>query len=142
MFSPVIRQWLDSNQHPGYASHLRTNRSNVETELMSLGIDLNSEAAYLYINYGSAPVRGWYELNEVEQIQAATAYAHSELGVPENFLALTGIEGQGITLLDKITGSVFDVEFGQFELLSSGNLTPIAKSIGEFLLWCKNNEHA
>lgn len=142
MFSPLIQHWLDSNQHPRYASYLEANRSAIEAELISLDLDLSSEIAYLYLNYGSFPVRGWYELNEVEQIREATTYAHSELGVPENFLALTGIEGQGITLLDKNSGIIFDVKFGQFEELSAGILPPIANSISDFLLWCKNNENA
>ncbi len=142
MLSPDICQWLEANQHSGYASHLSANRGAIEAELSSLGIDLNSEVAYLYLNYGSGPVRGWYELNEVEQIREATSYAHSELGVPENYLALTGIEGQGITLLDKNTWAVFDVEFGQFEKLASGALAPVASSFGEFLHWCKRNENA
>jgi hypothetical protein len=88
------------------------------------------------------PVRGCYELNEIEQIRSATTYAHLELGVPENFLALTSIEGQGITLFDKESGAIFDVEFGEFEELTSGKLLPIANSVSEFLLWCKNRENA
>jgi hypothetical protein len=61
---------------------------------------------------------------------------------PTSYLALTGIEGQGITLLDKDSGAVFDVEFGQFEQLASGNLAPVANSFGAFLHWCQRNEHA
>jgi len=142
MLPPDICQWLEANQHTGYAQHLAANRGAIEAELSALGIDLNSEVAYLYLNYGSYPVRGWYELNEVEQIRAATAYAYSELGVPENYLALTGIEGQGITLLDKNTGAVFNVEFGQFEQLDSGTLAPVANSFAAFLHWCQRNENA
>jgi hypothetical protein len=140
MFLPIIQQWLDSNKHPSYASYLLANRSAVEAELTQLGLDLNSEIAYLYLNYGSGSVRGWYELNEIEQIRSATTYAHLELDVPENFLALTSIEGQGITLFDKESGAIFDVEFGEFEELTSGKLLPIANSVSEFLLWCKNRE--
>lgn len=142
MLSPDICQWLEANQHTGYAKHLEANRTAIEAELSALGIDLNSELAYLYLNYGSWPVRGWYELNDVEQIREATAYAHTELGVLDNYLALTGIEGEGITLLDKDTGAVFDVEFGQFEQLASGTLAPVANSLGAFLHWCQRNEHA
>ena len=142
MLSSDIRQCLEANQHSGYSRHLLANRGAIEAELLALGVDPNSEVADLYLNYGSNPVRGWYELNEVEQIREATAYAHSELGVPKNYLALTGIEGQGITLLDKNTGAVFDVEFGQFDQLASGALTPLANSFGEFLQWCKSNENA
>jgi len=141
MFSNDIRQWLLANQHPTYANRLAAKRDSIENALVSLGIANNSELAYLYLNYGPYPVRGWYELNEVEKIKKITNYAHSQLGVPGNFLALTGIEGQGITLLDIITGAVFDVEFGQFERLISGELAPIAKSFGEFLEWCKSHEN-
>jgi len=82
-------------------------------------------------------VRGWYELNEPEEIAKWTRYAQVELGVPEDFVSLTTVEGEGITLFRRTTGEVFDVKFGHFESLADGSLEPIAKSFDDFLLWCK-----
>ena len=105
--------------------------------LNELGLSIDSEIGFFYLNYGSFSVRGWYELDEVGSISESTEYAHSELGVPEHFIALSGIEGEGIILYDRSNGSVFDVEFGQFENLTSGALAPVAHTFTGYLQWCK-----
>jgi hypothetical protein len=90
-----------------------------------------------YLRYRCYTVRGWYELNDVSEIGLATAFAHRELSVSSDFVALTGVQGGGITLYNRKDGRVFDVEFGQFEKLASGELAPIANSFVEYLRWCK-----
>ena len=137
MYPDDLKKWLNHNQHHGYANHIAKNQETIRNILSSLGVPLDSELAYLYLNFGSFPVRGWYELNEPEAIGECTEYAHTELGVPKEFMALTSIEGQGITLFHKGTGTVFDVEYGQFEQLTAGVLQPIAQSFIEFLYLCK-----
>jgi hypothetical protein len=137
VFPEDLVAWLNANQHPGYAKYVAENRESIKQILFSLQIPLGSELAHLYLTYGSYPVRGWYELNEPESLQGWTEYAQTELGVPAEFIALSSIEGQGMTLFSKKTGGVFDVEYGQFEKLEAGELKPIAGSVVGFLYWCK-----
>ena len=102
----------------------------------------NGWNAYFYLNHDASAVRGWYAINEIEQVADVTEYAHSELAVPTNFMALTGIEGQGITLLDRHTQAIYDVAFGEFEQLKNGSLVPLAHPLQAFLRWCKASEDA
>ncbi len=101
-----------------------------------MGITESTELAHLYINYGPDAVRGWYELNQADTIADWTKYAHSELGVPNHFVALTGIEGQGILLYNKNDCSILDVEYGQFAQLAAGKVVPLASSVVAYLRWC------
>ena len=141
MLSSDIRDWLSRNTSPGYRAHVSANQAETERLLVSLGV-AGTELAELYLHYGPSSVRGWYELIELEEIREITAYAEAELGVPAGYLALTSIEGQGITLYERATGRVFDVEFGQFDSFSGGSLPPLASSFGEFLRWCRARANA
>jgi len=139
MLPTDIEKWLQSNSHPGYKAHFLANQANVSFYVATLEIE-GSELADLYLRHGAMPVRGWYELNEIDQIDQATAYAIRELGVPLGYLALTGIEGQGIVLYNRLSQAVFDVEFGQFDLLLKGELAPIATTFSGFLRWCRDRD--
>ena len=136
MFPQDIVKWLRSNQIASYAAHLAASKESVSSELRGLGVEAETELAHFYVHYGPCSVKGWYELDEVDTIADSTKYAHTELGVPENFLALSGVEGQGIILYDTKSGAVFDVEYGQFEQLRAGVLCPVASSVVGYLRWC------
>ena len=133
VLSSDIVAWLEGNQHPGYARHLEEHQGTIKEALQGLGIAEASDLGSFYLRFGPFTARGGYELNEVDEIKSWTSYAQSELGVSELFLALTSIEGQGITLYKRTTGEVFDVEFGQFDELAAGQLQPVASSFQEYL---------
>jgi len=105
-----------------------------------LGVDPDTELGQFYLNYPPECVRGWYELNRVEDIRRATEFARRELAVGPEYLALTGVEGEGITLYHRATGKVFDVQFGQFEALQAESLPPVASSFVEYLRWCRSKD--
>jgi hypothetical protein len=136
MFPQEIDRWLRSSFTASYAAHLAGSKSSTACHLAAMGISESTELAHLYINYGPDSVRGWYELNQPEAIADSTKYAHSELGVPKQFVALTGIEGQGILLYNTNDGSILDVEYGQFEQLAAGKVEPLASSVTGYLRWC------
>jgi hypothetical protein len=138
MFPQDIEAWLRSNVSTEYAAHVTASREATIQALNSLGIDENSELAHLYLHFGPDAVRGWYELLQADSISVNTAYAHEELGVPRHFLAITGIEGDGITLYDTRSGAIFDVEYGKFGDLAAGALEPVATSVAGFIRWCMN----
>ena len=141
MLASDISDWLNENSVPAYKAHVLAAQANTAQLLQELGIG-GTELADLYLHHGPQSVRGWYELSELGEVPELTRYAESELGVPPGYLALTGVEGQGITLYKRATGQVFDVEFGQFEQLAGGELQPVAQSFGEFLRWCRGRSHA
>ncbi len=136
MYAPKLKEWLISNGTEDYLSSVRNNNAETREHLKILFVEEDSELGKFYLNYGSYCVRGWYELNEIEEIGNWTEYARDELGVSSEFLALTSIEGQGITLLNRNTGEVYDIEYGQFEDLKEGKIEPIATSFNGFLEWC------
>lgn len=132
-----VTEWLDGNTPEPYAYAIASKQGSTLAHLKLLGIDATSDVGQFYLRYGSFSVRGWYELHEIESIAESTLWAIIHMGIPEGYLALTGIEGSGIVLYQKDTGFVFDVEFGQFEALQDGGLKPIANSFTGYLLWCK-----
>jgi hypothetical protein len=137
MFAADITSWLNANSTADSRAYAVEHRAETHGWLESLGIAPKSELAYFYSHYDAGAVRGWYELNEIDQLLDATDYAHEELGVPADYIALTGTEGQGIVLYNRNTQAVYDVEFGQFDQLANGSLGPIANSFQGYLQWCK-----
>ena len=101
------------------------------------GIAPESDLAQLYARFGwSFRTREpRYELLAPDEISEWTSYAHDELNVPQKFMALTSNEGQGIILLDRDNDTVFDVEYGQFDLLENESLSPLSESFADFLAW-------
>ncbi len=140
MLPSDVREWLESHRHAGYSSHVRSNRSRTLEKLIKLGIPAHSELAELYLDHGPAACRGWYDLCEADELERMTEFAHQELGVPANFVALTSIEGQGVTLYDCNSGTVYDVSYGQFADLEAGRLSPLALSVVDFLRWCRSKD--
>lgn len=140
MLASDITDWLKKNSTPGYKAYVLERQADTAQVLRRLGLE-GTELAELYLYYGPFPVKGWYELSELSDVAEWTHYAENELGVGPGYLALTSIEGQGITLYKRATGQVFDVEFGQFERLADGTLHPVAESFGDFLRWCRDQEH-
>lgn len=138
MFAAEITSWLNANTTASSRAHAAEHLAETQDRLDCLGVAPDSELAYFYSHYDAAAVRGWYELNEVDQVQDATDYAHAELAVPADYIALTGTEGQGIVLYNRNTHAVYDVDFGQYDQLANGTLAPIASSFQGFLQWCKD----
>jgi hypothetical protein len=137
MFAAEITNWLNANTTASSKAYVVAHLAETRDILDRLGITRESELAYFYSHFDASAVRGWYELNEIDQVHDATDYARTELKVPADYIALTGIEGQGIVLYNRNTQAVYDLEFGQFDQLADGTLAPIASSFQGFLQWCK-----
>jgi hypothetical protein len=138
MFPKEVDTWLRSRLHQiaTYVEHLAGSRLSTARHLAAMGIGESTELAHLYVHYGPDSVMGCYELNQAADIAECTKYAHKELGVPDHYVALTGIEGDGILLYNKNDGSILDVEYGQFEQLAAGKVLPLASSVVGYLRWC------
>jgi hypothetical protein len=140
-FPTDVHEWLTSNSAPGEARFMNQHLDEILDAFLKLDISPSSELVHLYVNYGAASVVGWYELNEFDVIEEATEYAHDELGVPDNFIALTSTEGAGVTLYCRETGRIFDVEFGYFDKLINGELQPVGETVVDYLRWCESNRN-
>ena len=136
MWSTELSAWLQAHSTPAYDAWLRAQTQVHAEQLRALGVDLTSELAELYLRCGASNVRGWYELLEPDQLAEATAHVQAEWGVPAPFLALTGIEGQGVVLYDRRSGAVYDLPFDRLDALCHGQLPPLASSVEGFLAWC------
>ena len=142
MLSVELRTWLQANSTPAYDAWLRAQAQVHAAQLRALGVDLTCDLAELYLKHGVSNVRGWYELLEPAQLAEATAYVQAEWDVPALFLALTGIEGQGVVLYDRRDGAIYDIPFDRLDALSRGQLQPLASSVANFLAWCRARDLA
>ncbi|WP_372722238.1 hypothetical protein [Novipirellula sp.] len=120
----------------------RDHAGDTAKSLSEIGIAPDSTIAELYTRFGwSFRTRSArYELLAPSEIAEWTGYAHDELGVPRDFIALTSNEGQGIFLMDRNSGTVYDVAYGQFDSLENGTLPPVAESFADFLVWYVGDE--
>ena len=141
MFEPEIAEWLTSNITPRYFEHVKSSQAEVRQDLRRLEIAETTEFAEFYLRFGAYSVRGWYELNEMHKVWDWTQFVRKEFGVPSNYVALTSIEGQGVTLYNRDTEQVFDVELGHFDKLTDGTLLPVATTFSDFLKWCMSKDH-
>jgi len=141
-FPNDIDTWLSEGNNPAYSEYLTGQREEINHFFEDLGIPLDSEIAHFYRHYGASSFRGWYGLNDLDQFEDMIDYSKEELGVSEDYLPLSSIEGEGVTFYQKCTGAVFDVEFGQFEAFEKGELAPIAKSFVGFLSWAKQEDES
>lgn len=135
-FSFDVHSILVSRFHEGYHRSLTSEQPEVLTTLNQLGIPLSAELSHLYLNYGPFCVPSVYHLNEIDSLLDWTEYAHQILEVDRKYLALTSIEGQGITLYDRSDGKIYDVGFGEFEMLANCEIEPAANTVSDFILWC------
>ena len=142
MFASDITRWLNGNMTTGSKAYVVEHQAEIRDCLADLGVSAGTELAYFYLHFDASAVSGWYSLYEIDQLQDATEYAHSELEVPADYIALTGTEGEGIVLYQRDTHAVYDVPFGQFDALASGSLKPVAISFQDFLRWCKGQSDA
>ena len=142
VLSSELKAWLQANSSPGYDAWLRAQAQVHAGQLRALGVDLTSELAELYLQHGAGNVRGWYELLEPDQLAEATAHVQAEWGVPAPFLALTGIEGQGVVLYDRRSGALYDAPLDRLDALRTGQLPALADSVAGFLAWCRARDVA
>jgi hypothetical protein len=136
MFAPDVERWLKGNSTPGHQQYIDSSRAETASLLRAVGVPEGTQLAHFYLHYGSFTCRGWYELNEPDQIADATDYAREEWGVPEGFIALSGFEGEGVVLYALESGAVYDVELGKLDDFLNGSLEPIAPTFEGYLRWC------
>ena len=110
--------------------------------LMQMEIDKESEFGEFYTRY-----RGGFISSEprpelldiagpaIPAIPDQTAYVLDRYELPEEFVALTSDESEGMYLYNKNNKSVYDFSVGQSQDLINGKIQPRWNSFNEFLEW-------
>lgn len=140
MFSADVERWLQSNTTPQHRQFVKSSRSGTRAELRRLGVSAGSQLHHFYVTFGAATCRGWYDLNEPDEIADATQYSREEWGVSDAYIALTSFEGEGVVLYALKDGAVYDVELRHLDAFLSGSLAPIAKTFEGYLRWCMTRQ--
>ena len=137
-----LEAWLASRCTPVSREQLAATRDATLATLHSVGVVPDSELAEFYADFGPSCVAGCHELNELAELEMWTRFVREELEVPANYVALTGIDGEGIVLYDCHDGSVHDVELSDFDELEEGLHQALASSFADYLRWCRSRSRA
>ena len=120
---------------------LRGEDQSARDALAELSIAPDSELASFYMRYQGPFIspRRFRELLDIEyptaEVVEQTDYVRGEYGVPDDFVCLTTIEGEGMYLYQVSTGAVFDVGIEDVSRLGGdGDVEPRWPSFNAFLL--------
>ncbi|MBP4047413.1 SMI1/KNR4 family protein [Chromobacterium violaceum] len=120
----------------------RKNITSAATVLHRLGISESSQFGEFYMKYQGAFVspKDEPELLDIDDVAIPaipdqTEYIKDVHGIPDNYLALTTDESEGMYLYDKNNGTVFDVNFEDIPLLINGSLSETWSDFNSFLTW-------
>ena len=120
----------------------RPDRQRAERALLDLGVPLDSEFAWFFLNYLIAlfvsPVS--YEsicdvADPTPQVRHATDFVHEVWELPERYVCFTTCEGEGGYLYDKESGAVYDFSLVTRDAFVEGREPPRWLSFFEFLRW-------
>lgn len=121
---------------------LRSDRQSAERALLDLGVDSSSALGRFYLKYqgGFITPRPVAELLDIEgpaipSIPDQTAYIRERYNIPEQFLALTTDESEGLYLYGKDDEAVYDLDIGVLQEFLRGDLPPRWATFNEFLAW-------
>jgi hypothetical protein len=131
-------------QQPGQVQ--RTNHAAVKQALSDLNVPLNSDFAVFFLNYTitlfRSDVSGEQLCDIAEptpEIALGTRFVHDVWELPEQFICITSVQGEGAYLYDVKTGKVWDFELGYREVFLAGQLPAKWSSFFEFMTWYLGN---
>lgn len=120
----------------------RTDPKSAEQVLRSLGVDPGSEFGEFYLKYQGSFIspRPVAELLDIEgpaipAIPDQTDYVRDRFHVPEQYLALTSDESEGMYLYCKDDGAVYDLDIGVLDDFLEGNVPARWATFNDFLVW-------
>ncbi|MBX8521028.1 SMI1/KNR4 family protein [Pseudomonas cichorii] len=120
----------------------REQKDSVIDAMNTLGISLDSEIGEFFLNYVITFFQGStssIELLDIvepsNEIEACTDFIHEVWELPDNFISLTGIQGEGCYLYDKNSGEVLDFDLEKRDEFLAGKHQLKWNSFFEFLTW-------
>lgn len=120
----------------------RTNPASAATALKNLGVSEDSQLGEFYLKYQGAFIspKDEPELLDIDDVAIPaipdqTEYIKDVHEIPDNYLALTTDESEGMYLYDKNNEAVLDVNFEDIYLLKQGALSAKWKDFNSFISW-------
>lgn len=120
----------------------RTDPAAVDEALGALGIPLDSEFGEFFRKYvitffcSSVSDEELCDLLEpTAEISLGTRFIHEVWGLPDRFVCLTSLQGEGAYLYDRITGEIFDFDLAHRDAFVAGHREPISKGFHDFMMW-------
>ena len=124
---------------------LRKDALHAFEALRQIGVDENTELGEFYTKYrgGFLSPEPRPELLDIAgpaipAIPDQTAYVLDRYELPEEFVALTSDESEGMYLYNRNNKSVYDFNVGQSQELVNGEIQPRWNSFNDFLNWFFN----
>ncbi|PAU59955.1 hypothetical protein BZL41_16265 [Pseudomonas sp. PIC25] len=120
----------------------RANTESVVEALKALDISLESEFAEFFLNYVITFFKSTASNEELcdiaepsNEIEVGTDFIHEVWELPENFICLTTVQGEGCYLYDKKNGEVLDFSLAQRAEFLAGKVGLKWNTFFDFLTW-------
>mgnify|MGYP001104846960 FL=1 len=120
----------------------RVSRQAVESALNELQVSLDSEFAEFFFTYTITLFRSEESDEQLCDVVAPTSeivvgsrFIWDVWGVPEHFICLTNLQGEGAYLYDRNAGGVWDFELRSREAFLAGRQQAKWGSFFEFMTW-------
>jgi len=110
--------------------------------LQDLGVASDTDFGQFYLKYQGSFIspRPVAELLDIEgpsipAIPDQTEYVRDRYGIPEQYLALTSDEGEGMYLYGKDDGAVYDLDISVLNDFIKGKIPARWATFNDFLIW-------
>ncbi|WP_157765386.1 SMI1/KNR4 family protein [Burkholderia multivorans] len=120
----------------------RTDPQAAERDLLGLGVPPASEFGEFYLKYQGSFIsaRPIAELLDIEgraipAIPDQTDYVRDRYQIPDQYLALTTDESEGMYLYNKEDQAVYDLDIGMLDQFLSGRMMARWPTFNDFLTW-------
>lgn len=120
----------------------RSNPEAVDQALGKLGVPPDSEFGAFFREYVITFFRSDVSdedlcdlLEPTAEIAVGTRFVHEVWELPEKYICLSNVQGEGAYLYDRDTGEVWDFDLAHREDFLAGRQKPISKSFFEFMSW-------
>jgi hypothetical protein len=120
----------------------RTDPNSAEEALVNLGVAPGSEFGQFYLKYRGSfisprPVAELLDIAgpAIPAIPDQTDYVRDRYHIPDQYLALTSDEGEGMYLYDKQDQAVYDLDIVMLEDFIHGRMAARWPTFNEFLVW-------
>jgi hypothetical protein len=120
----------------------RSNLSAVEFALTELKIPLDSEFAKFFLTYTITLYKSSVSAEQLcdiadptPEIAFGTRYVHDVWELPEQYICISSIQGEGAYLYDVKTGKVWDFDLASREAFVSGLQRENWNSFYDFMIW-------
>jgi hypothetical protein len=120
----------------------RKNRAAAELALSNLKVPLDSELAQFFLAYTITLFQSVVSSEQLcdiadptHEIAVGTRYIREVWELPEQFVCLSSVQGEGAYLYDLNVGSVWDFELGARDAFLTGRQSARWQGFYEFMIW-------